>query len=73
MNITIITGIEGNDPDVKIESHDGKWHMYFDKNNKKGKRDKALMIAVYKKAIAANKDLTGQQKASMMNRNVTDL
>jgi len=68
-----ITSISGNSKDVKIEMVNGKWHKYFDNNNKKGKRDKALMLVAYKKAISANPDLSGQQKASLMNRNVTDM
>ena len=71
--MTRILGILGNDKDVVIETVNKKWHMYFDKNNKKGVRDKALMLAAYKKAIAANPDLSGQEKAALMNRNVTDL
>jgi len=67
-----ISHIEGNDIDVVIEMIDGKWHSYTDKNNK-GRKDKALMLAAYKKAIAANSSLSGQQKAALMNRNVTDL
>jgi len=68
----IIRDIQGNDPDVIIEVVNGKWHRYTDKNNK-GVKDKALMLAAYKKAIGSNNDLTGQQKAALMNRNVTDL
>jgi len=71
--MNILDHLEGNDPDIKIEvTNGGKWHSYSDKTNK-GKKDKALMLAVYKKAIAANKELSGQQKAALMNRNVTDL
>jgi len=72
MNIVEISHILGNDKDIKIIMIDGKWHSFSDKNNK-NKRDKALMLAAYKKSIAANMDLSGQQKAALMNRNITDL
>lgn len=71
-SITLISNILGNNKDIVIEMIDGKWHRISDKNSK-NKRDKALMLAVYKKAIGANKELSGQQKAQLMNRNVTDM
>jgi len=63
---------EGEDPEVMIEVINSKWHSITDRQNK-SKRDKALMLALYKRMIGRNTDLTGQQKASMMNRNVTDM
>lgn len=67
--------IEGNPKDVEwiIDDKTKKVTLFFDKNHKGGVKDKALMLASYKKAIAANNSLSGQQKASLMNRNVTDL
>jgi len=70
--LTIIKNILGNTKDVEILMINGKWHSYTDKNNK-GVKDKALMLAAYKKAIGANTELSGQEKAALMNRNVTDL
>lgn len=68
-----IINIQGNDKDVVIECQGEKWHKFFDKNHKGGVKDKALMLAAYKKAIAANKDLSPTVKATLMQVNVTDL
>jgi len=69
-----ISNILGEDSDVRIKTVNGKWHSYQDKTTKgKQIRDKARMLAIYKKAIGTNPDLSGQEKAALMNRNVTDL
>jgi len=70
----IISNLEGNPSSLEIQMNEqGEWIAIKELPNGKFISNKGLMIAAYKRAITANDDLTGPEKAALINRNVTNL
>jgi len=68
-----VSFINGNSPDVTIEidKNTGAWIAIRELPNGKFIQNKGLIRATYARAINANTDLTAQQKANLLTRDIT--